>query len=321
MGTVTPPSFCVPDVATWLCSKGYGRDCECVGFGRDGLGSVSIGRLRGGKQGPVARRLVQDGYQEVRVDRHSSYVGNPFCGAPAPQLCRAYDELMRAVLVTPLKIDEDLQHLQDPRHDAIAGQRSPAPWEQSLLHAIANKHEVLLHHQHVRPSDVRAWLVHYASLLLQGISLSLHCWCLQGDESSEPWVCHAQSLKGALLWVATTLRVELSAAGRCHPAEPDGPQVNAFSSYQSVSCTRSASDCPSLWALLKSRPLRGLATPPPPLCLAACERHGACMPASIAHLLVCCFLIWLSHVHLYLVSGPFLPRLLAGGGPLLSVTY
>ena len=230
MGTETPPSFCVPDVAAWLCARGYGLGCESVGFGRDGLGSVSIGRLRWGRQGPAARQLVQDGYQEVRVDRHSSRVGNPFCGASASKLCRAYDELMRAVLVTPLTLDEDLQHFQDPRHDAMAGQRPPAPWEQSLLHAIAEKHEVLLHRQHVRPSDVRAWLVHYASLLLQGTSLTLHCWCFHGEESPEPWVCHAQSLRGALLWVATTLRVQLSAAGRCHPAEPDGPQVNAFSS-------------------------------------------------------------------------------------------
>lgn len=247
MGTVTPPSFCVSDVTAWLHAKGYFLECDDVVFGKGGVGSVSIGRLLWGKQGPVAHRSVQVGYLEVRVDRHDSYVGNPFCGAAAPKLCRAYDELMRAVLVAPLTVDGDLQDYQDPRHDAMLGlEPLLTPWEQSLLHAIAEKHEVRLHRQTVRPLAVRAWLAHHATLLLQGTSLSLHCWCLHGGVSSAPWVCHAQSLMGALLWVVVTKNTELSAAGRCHPSEPECSQVNIILLANHSSWCHGLLFCPAL---------------------------------------------------------------------------
>ena len=121
MGTDTPFSFFASDVATWLRLRGYDIGSAGCGLGEGGLGSVRIGRLRWGRQGPAARHLVQDGSLEVRVDRHGSHVGNPFAGAPVHQLCKAYDELLRAVLVAPLSVDDGLREFEALRHDTTFG--------------------------------------------------------------------------------------------------------------------------------------------------------------------------------------------------------
>jgi hypothetical protein len=218
MGTETPPSFFVCDVLSWLRAKGLVDETLGFGLGENGMGSVSIGRLRWGKQGPAARQLVQDGFLEVRVDRHGSHVGNPFCNAPAHQLCRAYDDMLRAVLVAPLVVDDGLHSFEGLRQDTLFGQALLSPFESELLQTIAERHDVRLHNQRVRPLAVRAWLIHHASLLLQGASLTLLCWCLHGGVSSSPWVCHSQSLMGALLWVAVTARSELTSACICQPS-------------------------------------------------------------------------------------------------------
>ena len=211
MGAVTPSSFCVCDVIPWLRARGYVLREGTFGFGEGGLGSVQIGRLRWGMQGPAARSLVQDGFLEVRVDRHGSHVGNPFAGASAHKLCLAYDDLLRAVLVAPLSVDDDLRDYEGLRHDTLFGQALLSPFEENLLTEIAERHGVHVHHrQRVRPASVRAWLVYHASLLVQGTSLVLQCWCLHGGVCSTPWVCHAQSLLGALLWVAVSARSELT---------------------------------------------------------------------------------------------------------------
>ena len=218
MGTVTPPSFFLHDVVCWLRANGLMDESSGFGLGENGMGSVSIGRLRMGKQGPSARQSVQDGFLEVRVDRHSSHVGNPFCNAPVHKLCCAYDDMLRAVLVAPLVVDDGLHDFEGLRQDAIFGQALLSSFEKELLQTIADKHGVRIHNQRVRPLAVRAWLVYYASLLVQGTSFTLLCWCLHGGVSSAPWGCHSQSLMGALLWVATTARSELTLACPCQPS-------------------------------------------------------------------------------------------------------
>ena len=212
MGTDTPFSFFASDVATWLRLRGYDIGSAGCGLGEGGLGSVRIGRLRWGRQGPAARHLVQDGSLEVRVDRHGSHVGNPFAGASVHQLCKAYDELLRAVLVAPLLVDDGLREFEALRHDTTFGLSLLSSFEKTLLQQIAEKHGVKIHRQRVRPLAVRDWLVYYALLVSQGVSLTLHCWCTHGDSSLPPWACHSQSLMGALLWVAVTMHDELALA-------------------------------------------------------------------------------------------------------------
>ena len=96
MGTVTPPSFQCQDVAPWFRAEREGA-AEGTAAGQvSDTGSVRIGRLRWGSQGPTPRHSVQDGYLEVRVDRHGSHVGNPFAAAPNERLCRAYNDLLLA---------------------------------------------------------------------------------------------------------------------------------------------------------------------------------------------------------------------------------
>ena len=205
MGTATPSSFFCQDVAAWLSRDSCTEEAGVPsGLGTGGLGSVRIGRLRWGKQGPVARHSIQDGFVEVRVDRHGSHVGNPFAGAPVAQLCRAYDELLRAVLTTPLLIDECLHEYEGLRQDSSFGTALLTLFEEKLLQTIAEKHKVRVHEQRFRPTAVRAWLVYHSSLIVQGKSLYLFCWCTHGGWHTPPWTCHSQSLMGALLWVSST---------------------------------------------------------------------------------------------------------------------
>ena len=182
MGTVTPRSFYGQDVASWLLAEGLWGEGGSLASGKGTLGSVRIGRLRWGRQGPAPRSSVQDGLAiSVMVDRHGSHVGNPFTGAPTAQLCRAYDELLRNVLSARLLVDDCLHDFEGLRRGPPPGAALITPHEKQLLLEIAERHGVKIHPQRVRPLDVRAWLVYHASLLVQGRSLCLFCWCAHGD--------------------------------------------------------------------------------------------------------------------------------------------
>ena len=193
---------------------------------------VCVERLQLGRQGPVAQ-LPLDGFTDVRVDRYDSLVHNPFTGGCSLTLCRAYDELVRMVLTTPLAIDECLDEYDDSAlHPALHGLRRPSPFELELLQAVADKHGVRVHAQARPPSAIRPWLVHHAQLMLEGTSFRLLDTFPQGVEHVPPWTCHAQSLQGALLWVAVTHQGQLlescpgslvegsslSQVGRHHPS-------------------------------------------------------------------------------------------------------
>ena len=176
MGTDTPCSFSLSDVASWLRHQGYGLGRSGYGFSEDGLGSVIISRLKWGKQGPHASSLVQDGYLQVRVDRYGSHVGNPFVGASKHKLTQAYDELLQAVLAVPLSVDDGLREYEGLGQDVMFGKALLSSGEVQLLRGIAERHGVCVHdHLRVRPFAVRAWLVYHASLLVQGTSLELLC--------------------------------------------------------------------------------------------------------------------------------------------------
>ena len=182
MGTVTPPSFLWQDVVPWLVARhlaihGGPENGLALGSGSVGLnlGSVSIGRMRWGEQGPTPPHSVQDGFLEVRVDRHGSHVGNPFAGAPVAQLCKAYDELLQAVLSIQLSVDDGLLDYEELRQDSLFGFTRLTAFESELLNKISEKHGVRIHRQRVRPLAVRAWLVYHAKLLVHGQSLCLFC--------------------------------------------------------------------------------------------------------------------------------------------------
>ena len=196
--------------------------------GLDGFGSISIDRLRWGKQGPTVRHSVQHDYLLVRVDRHGSHVGNPFAGAPVERLCKAYDELLHAVVTTPFSVEEALHDYEGLRQDSMYGAAMLTPLEEELLATISEKHSVPIHQQRVRPFALRAWLVYHARLLQQGQSLSLHCWCTCDAALAREWTCHAQSLMGALLWLSLTLPAEHLLAQPCAVAEPQSSQVLAY---------------------------------------------------------------------------------------------
>ena len=205
--------------------------------GLDGFGSISIGRLQWGKQGHTARHSVQDGYLEVRVDRHSSHVGNPFARAPVERLCKAFDELLHTVLAVQFSVEEALHDYEGLRQDSSYGEALLTPLEEALLKTISEKHSVPIHYQRVRPFALRAWLVYHARLIQRGQSLSLHCWCTCDAALAREWTCHAQSLMGALLWLSLTLPAEPLLAQLCADAEPQNSQVLAYPSFEAPSLT------------------------------------------------------------------------------------
>ena len=193
---------------------------------------VCIGRLQLGRQGPVAQ-LPLDGFTDVRVDHFGSLVYNPFTGGCALTLCRAYDELVRTVLTTPLAIDDCLDEYEDSTLQSTPhGLRRPSSFELELLQTVADRHGVRVHAQAGSPMAIRPWLVHYARRLLEGASFRLLDTYPQGGVRVLPWTCHAQSLQGALLWVAITHQGQLlesrpglvmddsspSQVGPCHPS-------------------------------------------------------------------------------------------------------
>ena len=243
MGTDTPPSFLGQDLLPWLVNKGLCGDqdhrsanvCvvsahrertltvsstgQCVGgklpsnFLCDILGMVRVGRLYWTGKPRVAQGTVFDGYLSVRVDRHSSHVGNPFISAPTARLCHAYNELLRAVLTVPISVDECLHEYEGMRQDTFPTSMALSAAEEVLLNHISEKYHVSVFGQfRVRPLAVRPWLVHHALLLLQGQHLQLDCWCACGSPFKiSPWACHAQLLAGALLWLVCTQRDTLLA--------------------------------------------------------------------------------------------------------------
>jgi hypothetical protein len=255
-GAVPPTSFSRADLAVWLLGQsappsdgtlntlnhmpsGTTQNYQpslaltwaadgSASSGMVGYGSIRIGRLHWGRQGPVARPSVQDDYLEVRVDRHGSHVGNPFVRAPVERLCKAFDELLHAVLAVQLSVEEALLDYEALRQDTAYGAALLTPFEDALLHSISKKHGVSLHSQRVRPLALRAWLVHHALLLQRGQSLSLFCWCMCDAALAREWSCHAQSLLGALLWLSLTLRAEPSLAQPCADSELQSSQVLAY---------------------------------------------------------------------------------------------
>ena len=179
--------------------------------GQGGMGSVSIGRLRQGKQGLAVRQSVQDGSLLVNADRRGSFVGNPFVAAPVRRLCAAYDELLLSVLRVPIAVEEEYHLHETLRHRDASDKVTLSQWEEELLRSIAKKHRVKIHDQRIRPLDVRAWLVYHASILVGGQSLCLLCWCVCGGSELPSGMCHTQSLAGALRWLSHARGDELRA--------------------------------------------------------------------------------------------------------------
>ena len=183
---------------------------EVTAFGADpsldcdvGLGSVRIGGLRWTARGPAPLQSVQDGYLQILVDRHSSVVGNPFCGAPRERLCRAFDALLTAVLHITLDVKEGLCLYKDFLHELPSLCVVPDAHEASLVRFIADQYRVKVHrHACFKIEHVHAWLCYHASLLAQGRSLHLFCWCAKTGARLPPWTCHAQSLAEALRTLA-----------------------------------------------------------------------------------------------------------------------
>ena len=170
---------------------------------------VCIGRLQLGRQGPVAQ-LPLDGFTDVRVDHSDSPVRCPFVGGGILTLCQAYDELVRLVLTTPLAVHDCLDDFEAVNlQRSCPGSGQLASLELTMLQTIAEAHGVRVRDRPASPLAIRSWLVYHARLLVEGTSFRLldsYAYC--GDQVP-PWTCHAQSLQGALLWVAITYQGEL----------------------------------------------------------------------------------------------------------------
>lgn len=178
--------------------------------GADGQGRASIdacvciGRLQLGRQGPVAQ-LSLDGFTDVRVDHFGSFVSSPFSGGCSLTVCQAYDELVRMVLTTPLAVDDCLDTYDTLKLQLSLGDPPrPSSFELEMLSVIAERHGVSVRKQVSSPSVIGPWLAYHAKLLLEGASFRLLDTYMQGGDLVPPWTCHAQSLQGALLWVAIT---------------------------------------------------------------------------------------------------------------------
>ena len=204
--------------------------CESVGSGSatvaDGRSQalscayVCIGRSNG-KQGPIAQSFYGSHpgapFTDVRVDHFGSLVDNPFTGGCQSTLCRAYDELVRMVLATLTTIRSCIEE-----YDALMPQsacailQSPTAFELDLLRAVADKYCVSLHGQVSPPLAIKPWLAYHAKLLLEGASIRLLDARVPSCHDIPPWTCHAQSLQGALLWVAVTYQSEF--ASLCPPS-------------------------------------------------------------------------------------------------------
>jgi len=185
------------------------------------LGSIIIEQLTWGGQGPAARFKAIEGFMQVHVDRHSSAVGNPFAGGSSLHVCQAYDELLSVVLTTPIQVNASFYEFVDILRFSDTRLRAPSVDESLLLQRLAFKHGVNVHHRPspVSPFAVRAWLVFHAALLVHGRSIALYCWCTRGCicccgnglPTIPRWTCHAQSLAGALIWLACRYRAQLQA--------------------------------------------------------------------------------------------------------------
>lgn len=192
-------------------------------------GTIRIGKLQWGGKGPTAVQLVSDvDFRDVRVDRHGSHVGNPFVGAATYRLCKAFDELLQAVLTTQLSIETGLHDYEVQRRRDVADAVELTDHEEQLLRTIADRHQVRVHSQTIRPLDLRAWLIYHASLVASGHSLRLLCWCICEDHPSSQWRCHSQSLRGAILWLASTHLDEFICSVCAAPESASDAQVPAW---------------------------------------------------------------------------------------------
>ena len=93
---------------------------------------------------------------------------------------------------------------------ACAILQSPTAFELDLLRAVADKYRVSLHGQVSPPLAIKPWLAYHAKLLLEGASIRLLDARVPSCHDIPPWTCHAQSLQGALLWVAVTYQSEFA---------------------------------------------------------------------------------------------------------------
>ena len=161
--------------------------------------SISFGRLHGhGSQ--AAPSSVQDGFTDLRIDRHGSMAGNPFHGAATSTLCRAFDALLRVALTHYFDFDRDLRLY--PQLDAayslgVEGQSVAC----ELLRRLADSSGCRVHRlaRGFSISMLRSWLCYHAVMLASGARLRLLCWCITGHTSCE--ACHGQGLAGAMLWI------------------------------------------------------------------------------------------------------------------------
>jgi hypothetical protein len=219
MGTVPPSSFFLCDVMPWLGARGLDA-AAFVARGVRGLGSVSVERLRMGRQGPVAPSSVQYDYVDIWVDEREARVGNPFCEADLARLSRAFDELLRTLLTVTFPVDESLRDFEGAMQDDPTTLGLLAPLERHLLRSISERHGVKVRRR-LRacacPFAIRSWLVHHALLLAHGQSLRLLSWCTGGAAESTPRLGHAQLLMGALLWLVAVRLGELRSSSHLLP--------------------------------------------------------------------------------------------------------
>ena len=169
------------------------------------MGRVLVGKLRrvGGINRPS--RLAPTGFQDVVVDRHESWVGNPFVGGSTAQLCRAYNLLLIALLL----VDDGESWGEEVWRRLQTLPRATGSTEQETARRIATLLNVKVHaNGGCRSAAVTsAWLWHHARQLALGRSLRLLCWCYEQQlgRSVPAGVCHAQVLADMLRYLGAGL--------------------------------------------------------------------------------------------------------------------
>ena len=175
---------------------------QAIEISSDLSASISIGRLPscGDLLGPSSS--ANDDILYVRVDRAGSAVGSPFASAPDDHLASAYDDVIRMALALGGDFWSAGEHFADMHAAYLLGARHDDGLAlRQALRAVASRHGAELHRDPIELRVLRVWLSFHASQLLQGATICLLCWCMDGW--APPGTCHAQCLAGALLWLVS----------------------------------------------------------------------------------------------------------------------
>lgn len=243
-GTGSPRSLLLCDVVDWLSSLTADHGLH-VGSSLD-VDLVQIGRAASFCSGRQHGETVKDGLLYVKTDGHGSLIRVPFTGAPLERCCQAYEALLRSLLHATFDLASCLGNFSEFTTDCMHGAVLLDPWERLLLNSVAADHGVRVVTSPSRPAWLRAWVVHYASLVVHGQRLRLPAHSSRYGNANAPWLCSAELLAGAVLFLAYTRSAEFVQA-----AASSSTQVLPCQGIFGAPLPSHSSVCPlRVWVLL-----------------------------------------------------------------------